>query len=109
MVVNYYITFALLFETFQQLLHRLEQELKSSFDECNRVLLSAHKTMRSKKGLKIKNVGEDIMEIFQVINSVQFNPNQKNVRQGIYFILYLTFLYMFRLSTTSISSILLSI
>ncbi|MCR5120946.1 MAG: STAS domain-containing protein [Ruminococcus sp.] len=31
-----------------------------------RVLLSAHKAMSKKGGMKIKNAGEDIMEIFEV-------------------------------------------
>ena len=31
-----------------------------------RVLLSAHKAMSKKNGMKIKNAGEDIMEIFEV-------------------------------------------
>ena len=61
----------------------LEQELKSSFDECTelvldfadveyissaglRVLLSAQKVMSKKGGMKITNVSADIMEIFEV-------------------------------------------
>ena len=61
----------------------LEQELKESFDSCNdlvldfgeveyissaglRVLLSAHKVMSKKGGMKLTNVSEDIMEIFEV-------------------------------------------
>ena len=61
----------------------LETELKSSFDsieslvldfaEVNyissaslRVLLSAHKVMSKKGGMKLINVGEPIMEIFEV-------------------------------------------
>lgn len=61
----------------------LEQELKESFDICNdlvldfgeveyissaglRVLLSAHKVMSKKGGMKLKNVSGDIMEIFEV-------------------------------------------
>lgn len=61
----------------------IETELKSSFDsieslvldfaEVNyissaslRVLLSAHKVMRKKGGMKLINVGEPIMEIFEV-------------------------------------------
>ena len=31
-----------------------------------RVLLSAHKLMAKKGGMKVKNAGEDIMEIFEV-------------------------------------------
>ncbi|MCR5123536.1 MAG: STAS domain-containing protein [Ruminococcus sp.] len=31
-----------------------------------RVLLAAHKAMSKKSGMKIKNAGEDIMEIFEV-------------------------------------------
>lgn len=61
----------------------LEQELKDSYDSCEtlildftdveyissaglRVLLSAHKTMSKKSGMKLRNVCEDIMEIFEV-------------------------------------------
>ncbi|WP_303790976.1 STAS domain-containing protein [Ruminococcus flavefaciens] len=61
----------------------LEQELKDSYDSCEtlildftdveyissaglRVLLSAHKTMSKKSGMKLRNVSEDIMEIFEV-------------------------------------------
>ena len=61
----------------------LEQELKDSYDSCEtlildftdveyissaglRVLLSAHKTMSNKSGMKLRNVSEDIMEIFEV-------------------------------------------
>ncbi len=61
----------------------LENELKESFDKCKnmvldfanveyissaglRVLLSAHKTMSKKGGMKLINVSEDIMEIFEV-------------------------------------------
>ena len=61
----------------------LEQELKDSYDSCQtlildftdveyissaglRVLLSAHKTMSKKSGMKLRNVSEDIMEIFEV-------------------------------------------
>jgi anti-sigma B factor antagonist len=61
----------------------LENELKESFDKCEnmildfanveyissaglRVLLAAHKTMSKKGGMKIRNVSEDIMEIFEV-------------------------------------------
>ena len=61
----------------------LENELKESFDKCEnmvldfanveyissaglRVLLSAHKTMSKKGGMKLINVSEDIMEIFEV-------------------------------------------
>ena len=61
----------------------LEQELKSRFDNCEelildfaeveyissaglRVLLMAHKTMSRKKGMTLKNVGPEIMEIFDV-------------------------------------------
>jgi len=61
----------------------LEQELKASYDGCNalvidfanveyissaglRVLLSAQKVMCKKDGMKLINVGSDIMEIFEV-------------------------------------------
>ena len=61
----------------------LEKELKESFDGCEnmvldfagveyissaglRVLLAAHKTMSKKGGMKLKNVSDDIMEIFEV-------------------------------------------
>ena len=61
----------------------LEAELKSSFDSCEslvldfaeveyissaglRVLLSAQKVMSKKGGMKLINVSEDIMEIFEV-------------------------------------------
>jgi anti-sigma B factor antagonist len=61
----------------------LDKELKASFDSINalildfsqveyissaglRVLLSAHKAMISKGGMKILNVSDDIMEIFEV-------------------------------------------
>lgn len=61
----------------------LETELKGSFDGCNelvldfaeveyissaglRVLLSAQKVMSKKGGMKLTNVSEDIMEIFEV-------------------------------------------
>ncbi len=61
----------------------LEQELKGRFDNCEelildfaeveyissaglRVLLMAHKTMSRKKGMTLKNVGPEIMEIFDV-------------------------------------------
>ena len=61
----------------------LEQELKYGYDSCEtlilditdveyissaglRVLLSAHKTMSKKSGMKLRNVSEDIMEIFEV-------------------------------------------
>ena len=61
----------------------LEQELKGSFDSAEslvldfaevnyissaglRVLLSAHKVMSKKGGMKLVNVGEAIMEIFEV-------------------------------------------
>lgn len=61
----------------------LETELKASFDSCEslvldfaqveyissaglRVLLSAQKVMSRKGGLKLINVSEDIMEIFEV-------------------------------------------
>ena len=60
-----------------------EQELKSSFDDCDafvldfaeveyissaglRVLLSAQKVMSKKGGMKLIHVSEDIMEIFEV-------------------------------------------
>ena len=65
----------------------LEQELKDSYDSCEtlildftdveyissaglRVLLSAHKTMSKKSGMKLRNVSEDIMEIFEVTGFV---------------------------------------
>ncbi|HCJ40822.1 STAS domain-containing protein [uncultured Ruminococcus sp.] len=61
----------------------LEQELKASYGDCNalvidfanveyissaglRVLLSAQKVMCKKDGMKLINVGADIMEIFEV-------------------------------------------
>ncbi len=61
----------------------LETELKGSFDSCEslvldfagveyissaglRVLLSAQKVMSKKGGMKLINVSEDIMEIFEV-------------------------------------------
>lgn len=61
----------------------LEAELKASFDGITalildfaeveyissaglRVLLSAHKVMSKKGGMKLTNVSEDIMEIFEV-------------------------------------------
>ncbi|MBE6865227.1 MAG: STAS domain-containing protein [Ruminococcus flavefaciens] len=61
----------------------LEQELKNSYEGCEalvldfadveyissaglRVLLSAHKVMSKNGGLKLLNVSEDIMEIFDV-------------------------------------------
>ena len=61
----------------------LENELKSSFEECNtlildftgveyissaglRVLLSAQKIMSKKGGMRLVNVSDDIMEIFEV-------------------------------------------
>ena len=61
----------------------LEAELKSSYDGCEslvldfaqveyissaglRVLLSAQKVMSRKNGMKLINVSEDIMEIFEV-------------------------------------------
>ena len=61
----------------------LETELKGSYDSCNelvldfadveyissaglRVLLSAQKVMSKKGGMKLINVSEDIMEIFEV-------------------------------------------
>lgn len=61
----------------------LENELKDSYDSCEslvldfaqveyissaglRVLLSAQKVMSKKGGMKLVNVSEDIMEIFEV-------------------------------------------
>lgn len=61
----------------------LEQELKGSYDGCDslvldfagveyissaglRVLLSAQKVMSKKGGMTVRNVNEDIMEIFEV-------------------------------------------
>ena len=61
----------------------LEDELKSSFESCSditldfakvdyissaglRVLLSAQKTMAKKGGMKLINVSDEIMEIFEV-------------------------------------------
>ena len=61
----------------------LENELKNSFDGCEymvldfadveyissaglRVLLSSHKVMSKKGGMKLKNVSDDVMEIFEV-------------------------------------------
>ena len=61
----------------------LENEMKECFDDCNnfvldfsnveyissaglRVLLTAHKIMCKKGGMKVKNVRQAIMEIFEV-------------------------------------------
>ena len=61
----------------------LENEIKASYDECStlvidfadvkyissaglRILLSAHKVMSKKSGLKVINVNDEIMEIFDI-------------------------------------------